>query len=748
VANRLRADAEQVGDLGLGLAVVAPQQNGQTHGQTVIPCLLTAMSAFGRDYGRLPDNLGQCSKDQDAFLDRAIAGLAQDGKIISVRLALFAEMVKGKPWTPATLKEIGGTEGVGATFLEETFTATTAPPRHRLHQKAAQSVLRALLPEAGTDIKGHMRSQQELLATSGYASRPKDFDDLLRILDSEIRLVTPTDPEGKNGAAPATVQASGKHYQLTHDYLVHSLRDWLTHKQKETRRGRAELLLADRAAVWNARQEHRQLPSLLQWLQIKCLTVRKDWTPPERKVMREAGRFYTLRGIVALLFLGLVSLGGWWTFGTSEARARVENLLTAKTADVPEIIRSLKPYQRWAVPLLRERAAQADLDEDKRQRVALALLPVDAGQADYCGEALLKAGGPEEVRAIRALLHEHAPDSFVRFWPVLTNDKAERSRRLRAAGSLVLSDAGDPRWVQVADDLVRCLAGENILLLREWAGLLEPVRTHLVPHAARRLAEADAGGFAAYLAMLRAYPEDAAAALSAQLDRSLPATAEQEDKKALARQQAQAAVALLHLGRSERVWPLFHQPEDPTLRTYLIHRCADLGVDPTILANYLLRGEEKDNSVRQGLLLALGEYSANQREELERGLTVNRVARVYREDSDPSIHSAAEWLLRRWQKTNRLTQLDKELTEASPRRQPGELTRPHWIVNGQGQTFQAAHQRDSKRLTWRRVAAAWRRSQKEVCLSWLWTILRNSGAIAVTANPHRLALDILPRARH
>ena len=49
-------------------------------------------------------------------------------------------------------------------------------------------------------------------------------------------------------------QAGRKYYQLTHDYLVPSLRDWLTRKQKETRRGRAELLLADRAAVWNARR--------------------------------------------------------------------------------------------------------------------------------------------------------------------------------------------------------------------------------------------------------------------------------------------------------------------------------------------------------------------------------------------------------------------------------------------------------------------------------------------------------------
>src|SRR5262249_36214292 len=89
------------------------------------------LAAFGRAYSRLPDNLGQCSKDQTAFLNQAVSGLAQDGKVIPVRLALFAEMVRGKPWIPATLKQVGGTEGVGVTFLEATFTAATAPPQHR-----------------------------------------------------------------------------------------------------------------------------------------------------------------------------------------------------------------------------------------------------------------------------------------------------------------------------------------------------------------------------------------------------------------------------------------------------------------------------------------------------------------------------------------------------------------------------------------------------------------------------------------
>ena len=46
-----------------------------------------------------------------------------------------------------------------------------------------------------------MRSYAELLEASGYANRPKDFEDLIRILDTEIRLITPTEPEGKEAGS-------------------------------------------------------------------------------------------------------------------------------------------------------------------------------------------------------------------------------------------------------------------------------------------------------------------------------------------------------------------------------------------------------------------------------------------------------------------------------------------------------------------------------------------------------------------
>jgi hypothetical protein len=187
------------------------------------------LAAFGQAAGVLPERAAERTKEQTAFLDQAVKGLSQGGKIVCVRLAVFAEMVKGKAWKPSTLKDVGGPEGVGAAFLEETFSAPTAPPEHRYHQKPARAVLAALLSEFGSDIKGHRRSHEELLQASGYGSRPRDFDALIRILDGETRLITPADPEGKDAAELASPGRIGRrYYQLTHDYLIHSLRDWLT----------------------------------------------------------------------------------------------------------------------------------------------------------------------------------------------------------------------------------------------------------------------------------------------------------------------------------------------------------------------------------------------------------------------------------------------------------------------------------------------------------------------------------------
>ena len=227
------------------------------------------LTAFGRAYGALPETSVISAAIRIHFWINRFPGLSRTVRSSRFGWLFSPRWSKGNPGRQPRSKRWAVHEGIGLAFLEETFSASTAPPEHRFHQKAVQAVLKALMPETGTDIKGQMRSRQELLEASGYANRPSDFDDLIHILDPELRLITPTDPEGKDGRSASQRRRArrGTYYQLTHDYLVHSLRDWLTRKQKETRRGRAELLLADRAAVWNARPENRQLPSLLAMVQ-------------------------------------------------------------------------------------------------------------------------------------------------------------------------------------------------------------------------------------------------------------------------------------------------------------------------------------------------------------------------------------------------------------------------------------------------------------------------------------------------
>ena len=303
------------------------------------------LAAFGRAFEALPDEVEQTTNEQKNFVKQSVAGLEEEGKVICVRLSLFAEMMKGKAWTLATLKEVGGIKGVGVTFLEETFSSQTAVPRHRLHQQAARAVLRALLPNSGTDIKGEMKSRDELLAASGYANRPKDFDDLIRILDSEIRLITPTDPEGQQqgerlGVSPPCSSATSpsssppssfRYYQLTHDYLVPSLRDWLTRKQRETRKGRAELKLAERSVTWNAKRENKQLPTVTEWLNIRTLTDSKRWTDTQRAMMGKAARVHGAMWGGLLLVVLLVGTGiQQWASAERETNLRQQTQTTVE----------------------------------------------------------------------------------------------------------------------------------------------------------------------------------------------------------------------------------------------------------------------------------------------------------------------------------------------------------------------------------------------------------------------------------
>ena len=325
---------------GIELSRRGPVRSHRTRGK--------CCCAFGLAYGRLPEH--DLSADEQRFLDRAVQDLAHDGKVICVQLSLFADMMKGRPWTPASLQEVGGTSGVGVAFLDETFTAKTSPPTHRLHAKAAQAVLKALLPEVGTDIKGQMQPAERLLECSGYAARPDDFRDLLQILNRELRLITPTEHEEAEAGAAEPTCGSRSPVLPAHARLPGAIAARVAHPQTErdTGRGRAELRLADRAALWNAKPENQQLPSWWEALSILCLTDRKKWTEPQRQMMSRATRLHGLRSALALAGLvALVSIGAVvrTQVAKQQEATRIEGLLgrlvSAEPDQLPDIVQEL-----------------------------------------------------------------------------------------------------------------------------------------------------------------------------------------------------------------------------------------------------------------------------------------------------------------------------------------------------------------------------------------------------------------------
>src|SRR5271165_202741 len=440
--------------------------------------------AFGRGYGMLPDDPKEMTGAQNEFLHQTIEGLSQEGRVISVRLALFAEMLKGKPWTPETFEQVGGAEGVGVTFLEETFSARTAPPSYRIHQKAAQAGLRALLPEAGSNIKGNMRAYDELLVVSGYGSRPNEFDELLHILNCELRLISPIEPEGSECDGQTKTQVGEKFFLLTHDYLVPSFREWLTRKQKETRRGRAELRLVDRSSLWNAKPQNRHLPSLLEWTNIGLLTKNKDWTQPQRKMMRRAGRVHGLRGLGLAALIALVSWGGIEGYGRLRASALVDSLQRVGTPDVPAIVKQLSDYYRWARRPLSDLLSSTKEQSSPHLHTSLALLPVDPGQVEYLYNRMLNAN-PTELPVIREALSGHQWTLIERLWGVLENTQADRDQRFRAAWALAgyVADETEQRWVAASrfiTDRLLASVNENPSSYTPLMEILRPIRKQLL----------------------------------------------------------------------------------------------------------------------------------------------------------------------------------------------------------------------------------------------------------------------------
>ncbi len=630
------------------------------------------LADFGRAYGCLPEE--GPTREQQRFLDQAVEQLTEDGRVVPVRLALFAEMVKAQPWRPATLRRTGGAEGVGVAFLEALFTARPAAPHHRLHAAAARAVLGALLPDRPTEIRGRVRTTHELRDASGYEKKPDAFGELLRILDKELKLVTPVDPGDRRGE---------RSYQLTHDYLVPAIRTWLTEHKRRSRRGRAELRLAERARIWHASPQRRHLPSLDEWVAVLALTKPAGWGEVERRMMRVASKHYALVGTVLLVVFGVAGFLGGEMWQRTRARALAEQLRTAETTKVEKVIARAEPYRQRLTPRLKAILDDASTGRKAALHARLFLAEEDASQVDPLVQTGLD-GSPAEIRTIRQVLAHHRDRARARLLTTLEDPAASVDDRFRAAALLAGLPDADVDWATYGDRIARWLVSRDTFGATGWAACFRPVAGALYAPLKRIFTDAERAHRRKTAALLladfvrdepeklvtlasraspvqlqvlgpalAANPQEVVARIRKRLATAPTRSDPTEEEKTSGQEAVKAAnlaIARLLAAAEGADWSFLLADRPRSVWAFFVHRAGPAGVSAKILAERLRTAD--DPVVRRAILLALGEYSE---ETLPTGprrkRLIESVKRLYAEAPTAGVHSAAQWLLRQWGRT-------------------------------------------------------------------------------------------------
>lgn len=417
-----------------------------------------------------------------------------------------------------------------------------------------------------------------------------------------------------------------------------------------------------------------------------------------------------------------------------EARSRqaltlIEELRYANAQAVPAILKTLESERELVEPRLLELwKTPSEKNAPARMRVGLALLP-DRGPKvqEELFEWMLKTDDPREMLVVREKLTPYQNQWKRRLWTRVENSEPNSAEHFHALVALASFDNTDPRWPDVAPEVVRHLLIANPLHLGVWSEALEPVRKHLVEpligvfqtskQQNERLVAANllvryAGKNAEDLMTLVASADAEQygvilPTLKEQKVKLLPhlikATAEPEPevkakerdaRENWASKQANVAITLLHLGAPELAWPLLRSKEHPDRRAYLLHRLAPFGTPPGLLLHQLRA--EKDLRAKRALLLAIGELSSDQLTKDQKQILEHELIQLYA-DPDPGIHGAVDWLLRHqsegplprtlaWNRRTHLEGVDERYArEAKPEIAPGKL--PGWTVTKSGTTL-------------------------------------------------------------
>ncbi len=472
-----------------------------------------------------------------------------------------------------------------------------------------------------------------------------------------------------------------------------------------------------------------------RWLADEPVTAYREPLPVRLARWGRHHRTLATAAAVVLLTLGGAAILGGLVVRRAQdqaaALAQADALPAAGSASVPALLKDLEAHRDTVRPRLWARW-QNPVPADGHQRLRLGLaLADDAGVRAHLVALARMADDPQEVLLVRDVLQPYAAEMEPLLWESVAEPATHPGERLRLLAILATLDPDSDRWAARAGEVVNTLVRENVLHVSGWVEALRPARGQLIPpladvfrdanrpelernlatnlladYAADRpdvladlLLDADRMQFAVLFPKVQTHGGRVLPFLTSEVDRKLPTGAAEAAREKLAKRQANAAVALLRMNQPAKVWPLLRrsaEPDDPRVRSYLIHRFGPLGADAAMIVKQL--DEETDVTIRRALVLSLGEYGEGAWTPEAKKLLAKRLQDLYGA-ADPGLHAAAEWLLRQLHEEEWLRQTTEALARNEEQwekrlesirhelaKEKDEPT-PRWYVNGQGQTM-------------------------------------------------------------
>ena len=653
----------------------------------------TVLHTLGRAHGRLPA-IGM-SDDQQSFITEAVETLKDSGRVSAVRLSLFAEMIKDRDWTPEVLDELSSTRALGVHYLEQAFGEQASPAR-RGQSDAARRVLKELLPSQSSNIKSAPKSKSELQIASEMSDGNR-FDELLLLLDQELQLISLVE------------SSEAVKYQLSHDFLVSSVRDWLRRHEQSSWRGWMSMRLRDRAESWQRTRTAKQLPSVWETIGICAFTRKADWTDVQREMIRKAIGIQAS----ALVAMACLFFGVFWTARRFTDRIQSESLadrlLAARTIEVPGVLLDAKPYRnafrreliQWEAS--RDPSADADVDARRQMHVDMALLDSHAADSESGSHRVrrlvdrLLDGSDEQHLIVRQFLGTRASTIAPRLWKTLLDQRESLNARIRSLMTLAQLTPYDSQWESKADEIADFIVSIPPDRLSNRLDPLRSVSPHLIPAIESRFDDPEGGVAAASLLseLLKAQPDRLVKhvenARPGQLEYLMVALQHLPDESVthlrklwtetseatpldVVRSRANVAVALMRLGDLEVGQQALRASNDNTMRSNVVHRYGQCGGEAETLLTLI--DESDDDTVRSAAILAIGE-TKGYRDAAVR----ERVVDLFENDPDPGVHSAADWLLEKIGALEQIAEIKKRLST-------GDFVGDRrWYITTQGHTM-------------------------------------------------------------